>query len=312
MQRSKVTLSGLLLAVGVASLPTVSAQPLITSSPISSNADVYLIQSSMPAQGFMMNNLLLVRPGGVILVDTLPPGPYTPFSAVIHSRTSGQHVNTVINTHWHFDHVGLNSNFRVSEGTGTIIAHWRAGAYLTSAHCIEDIPLCMPAFPDTAQPTQGVYGETTLFPVDERITLKTVENAHSGADLVVYLERANIVYTGDLYFGGMYPIIDRTGGGTVNGMLHGLNQILARIDDSTIVIPSHGVLGNRQSVLEFAAMLETCRKRIRALIAQGLNEQQIMTDSSFADLDAQWGHGFINGPLFRRIVYRDLAPQRGE
>jgi glyoxylase-like metal-dependent hydrolase (beta-lactamase superfamily II) len=168
----------------------------------------------------------------------------------------------------------------------------------------------MPAFPAAAQPTQGVHGEKVLLRGNERITLKTVENAHSGADLVVYLERANIVYTGDIYFGGMYPIIDRNGGGSVNGMLHGLNQILARIDENTIVIPSHGALGNRQSVREFAEMLETYRERVRALIARGLNELQVMSDTSFAGLDAQWGNGFISGPVFRMILYRDLVSQR--
>jgi glyoxylase-like metal-dependent hydrolase (beta-lactamase superfamily II) len=222
----------------------------------------------------------------------------------------GRPVDTVVNTHWHFDHVGLNPDFKRVDHTGKVIAHWRVAGYLTDMRCIEDISLCMQPLPDAA-PTESIYGEMTLQSSNESITLKTVENAHSGADLVVYLERANIVYTGDIYFGGMYPIIDRTGGGTVNGMLHALNQILAHIDERTIVIPSHGILGNRTSVREFADMLENCRKRVRALIAQGFSEQQVMEDSSFADLDAQWGHGFISGPLFRRILYRDLAPQGG-
>jgi glyoxylase-like metal-dependent hydrolase (beta-lactamase superfamily II) len=170
----------------------------------------------------------------------------------------------------------------------------------------------MPAFPETSQPTQGVHGEMTLLRGNERITLKTVENAHSGADLVVYLEQANVVYTGDVYFGGMYPIIDRNGGGTVNGMLHALNQILARVDNSTVIIPSHGVLGNRQAMLEFAEMLKTCRNSVRALIAKGSSESEVMSDPSFAALDAQWGNGFISGPLFRMILYRDLVSQGRE
>jgi cyclase len=59
---------------------------------------------------------------------------------------------------------------------------------------------------------------------------------------VVYLKNANLVYTGDIYFGGMYPIIDRVGGGTVNGTLDALHQLLASIDDKTVVIPAHGRL----------------------------------------------------------------------
>lgn len=309
---NRFLLPALLLAFVLTCVPTVSAQISITSSPISSNSGMYLVQSTIPSQTglFTMNNLLLVDPNSVTLVDTLPPGTYPFFINVIHGRTGTQRVNTVINTSWHFDHVGLNANFKLEEGTDTIIGHWREAEYLTGPHCIEDISMCMPAFPAAAQPNQPVHGEMTLLSGNERINMKTVENAHSGADMVVYFERANLVYTGDIYFGGMYPIIDRTGGGTVNGMLHGLNQILARIDQNTIVVPSHGVLGNRRSVVEFADMLQSSRDRIRALIARGFTEQQVMMDPSFADLDARWGHGFIPGPMFRRIVYRDLAPAR--
>lgn len=310
MNTHQARLTGLVLSAGLAWLTPAAAQPVITSTPISQSPGVFLIQSSI--QGMTMNNLLLVRPDDVLLVDTLPPIPaYGAFSTVIHGRTSGRAVGTVINTHWHFDHVGLNSDFRVTEGAKTIIAHWRAGQYLTSPHCIEENLSCMPAFPDTAQPTEGLRGELTLVRGDERVTLKSVENAHSGADLVVYLKQANIVYTGDLYFGGMYPIIDRNGGGTLNGVIHGLNQIVANIDENTIVVPSHGPVGNRVSVTGFVDMLKTCRRRIRALIAQGMSESQVMTDPSFAELDAKWGNGLLNGPLFRMILYRDLVSQRG-
>jgi glyoxylase-like metal-dependent hydrolase (beta-lactamase superfamily II) len=304
----------LLLAVASTFVPTAAAQPpIITSGPISSSDGVYLVETVLlsPEGEFTMNNLLLVRPDSVVLVDTLPPGLYPLFANEIHAWTAGEPVSTLINTSWHFDHVGLNADFRVFDGTSTIIAHSRAGDYMAELNCIEDIGLCMPPLPEEAQPTQGVRGVVTLLPENERITLKTVENAHSGADLVVYLKEANIVYTGDIYFGGMYPIIDRTGGGTVNGMLHALNQVLARIDENTIVVPSHGVVGTRQSVVEFAEMLKTSRKLIRGFIAEGLTEQQVMFHPSFAALDAQWGNSFVPGPVFRLIVYRDLAPRRG-
>lgn len=313
MKTTKLAVSGLLLVFALTCVPTASAQLSISSTPISTIDGLYHIKTVIQTQtgAFNMNNLLLVRPEKVVLADTLPPGPYLPFINEIHNRTNGEHVGTVINTSWHFDHAGLNAEFRLIEGTDTIIAHWRAGDYMTEPHCIENI-LCMPALPDDAQPTQGVHGEMRLLLQDEKVILKTIENAHSGADLVVYLERANVVYTGDIYFGGMYPIIDRAAGGTVNGMLHGLNQILAAIDEDTIVVPSHGVLGNRQSVLEFAEMLEMCRKEVRALIARGLSEQEVMLAPSFADLDAKWGNGFIPGPVFRMILYRDLAPHRNK
>jgi hypothetical protein len=61
--------------------------------------------------------------------------------------------------------------------------------------------------------------------------------------------------------------------------------------------------------MESADMLKDCRKQVRALIARGLSEEEVMTHPSFTELDEQWGHGFITGPAFRMIVYRDLAPE---
>ena len=304
----------LLLSVMTTLTPTASAQS-ITSVPISSSDGVYLVTTVMPTPDFVftMNDLLLVHPDSVILVDNLPPGPgfYSFFANEIHTLTAGEPVDTLINTSWHFDHVGLNAEFTIFDGTSTIIAHSRVGDYMNKLNCIEEINNCMPPLPVEAQPTEGIHGVVKLLSGSETITLKTVEKAHSGADLVIYLEEANVVHTGDIYFGGMYPIIDLAGGGTVNGMLHALNQVLDSIDEDTIVVPSHGVVGDRQSVVEFSDMLKSNRKLVRKLIAEGLTELQVMFHPSFAALDAQWGNGFIPGPVFRLIVYRDLVSHRG-
>ena len=305
MKTTKLYTSALLLGVGLACAPPALAQHAVT--PLRGGA--YLLQTTVP--GMAVNDLLLVRPDSVVLVDTTIPGFYDSLSAVIHGVTAGRSVDTLISTHWHGDHIGLNADFRVREGTDTIIAHWRTGGFMAQPQFVEDLGMYLPAAPPEAQPTEVVHGEKRLPLSGETMTFKTVENAHSASDLVVYLERANVVYTGDLYFGGMYPVIDRTIGGTVNGMLHALRQMLARIDHQTIVVPSHGPPGNRESVLEFTQMLETCRDRIRALIAMGLTEEQAVAAQPLADLNATWGMGMIPGDLFTLIVYRDLAPQRG-
>lgn len=308
MKTARLVIPGLVLGAALACPLPVLAQPVTTTSQISPG--VYLIHTVAQVLNFNMNNLLLVGPNGTVLLDTLPPIPpaYVALTTAIQGITGRAWPDTIVNTHWHYDHVGLNAEFRAL-GTSTIVSHWGVAQYLIEPHCIDDVAMCMPAFPAEAHPTEIVHGEKTLPLENEVLRLKDLENSHSGADLFVLLERANIAYTGDIYFGGMYPIIDRTGGGTVNGMLDALRQLLARIDEHTIVVPSHGVVGTRQSVVAFMEMLETIRKQVRSLIALGLTEEQVMVHPSFAALDAQWGGGFTPGPLFRRIVYRDLVSE---
>ena len=320
--KSTASICALLFAIGLANPQPAAAQ--FSVQPITGG--IYIVKFTTGT--FNMNNLLVVDPAGVVLVDTLPTlqtltppfALYFPFSGIIASITDGRPVDTIINTSWHFDHVGLNDKFRTLGGTEQILAHWRVGSYLDEAHCNPDFPPpadCTPAYPaPESQPTVGIRGGKLLELQNERISLKTVENAHGGADLFVYLETANIVYTGDVYFGGMYPIIDRLGGGTLNGTLASLRKILALIDDDTIVVPSHGALGHRSDLVEFVEMLEWYRWQIRQLIASGYTEEEVMYDPMFAALDEQWANPgvshIIEGPQFRRILYRDLAPQEGK
>ncbi len=82
------------------------------------------------------------------------------------------------------------------------------------------------------------------------------------------------------------------------------------IDDDTIVVPSHGQVGNRETLIDFMRMLESCRWQVRQLMAKGATDDEVMNDESFGALDAQWFNPatpFISGPLFRRILYRDLC-----
>lgn len=306
MKTSGLAVPGVLIALACAT--PVIAQPVITSTEIAEN--VYVVHTVFPSAGFQMNSMLLRGTDGVVLVDTLNPGPYVPFHAVIHGLTGGDPVGTIVNTSWHFDHVGLNAMFVLQDGTGTIVGHRGMGEYMTEARCLEGGLICNPPAPAEAQPTLEVHGEQCFPFGTETILVKTLENAHSGADLFVYLKEANVVYTGDVYFGGMYPIIDRLSGGTVNGTLAAVNQILDLIDEDTIVVPSHGPVGNRESMIGFADMLKGARQQVRALIARGLTEEEVMAHASFAELDAEWGHGFIDGPTFRMILYRDLTSQK--
>ncbi|HEY5915732.1 MAG TPA: MBL fold metallo-hydrolase [Verrucomicrobiae bacterium] len=307
-----LVLGGMVLVGGA---PPVAAQAPFTVQPL--GPGVYVVKLAVP--GFNMNNLLAVDGDHVVLVDTLPMlgAPLAAgFRATIHAVTLGRPVDTLINTSWHFDHVGLDALFRqpapAGEGTQDILAHWRVEQFLPGGRPMPDLPVGLfnpPPQTPGAEPTFAIHGEKRLVLENETIVLKTVENAHSGADLFIYLQKANVLYAGDIYFGGIYPITDRASGGTINGTLAALRQVLAWIDDDTVVVPSHGQVGNRETLIDSIEMLEGCRWQVRQLIAKGATEDEIMNDASFAALDAQWFNPatpFISGPQFRRILYRDL------
>ncbi len=292
----------LLLAISLAGLQPAKAESSVTLL----DRGLYRIQ----VEGFI-NNLLLVSPDHVVLCDTAYPGYYPLLSSLIDTTTPGRPVDTLITTHWHQDHTGLNADFRLLEGAESIVAHWRTGVIMAEDQFNEDLGAITPAAPLAAQPTLSIHGCKTFRCHGENILLKTIENAHSGADLAVYFEQANVLYAGDLYFGKMFPFIDRSTGGSIQGMIRAGHQLLALMDNNTILVPSHGPLGDQHSLREFIQMLETCRARVHTLIADGLTEDQAIAAEPLADLAPGWGQGFVNADLFTLIIYRDLAPHHG-
>ncbi|MFC1643129.1 MBL fold metallo-hydrolase [Myxococcota bacterium] len=258
-----------------------------------------------------VNNLVLSGRHGLLLVDTIDAGQYDLFRSGL-DQISEQPVEVLINTQWHHDHTGLNADFVVNEGTDTIIAHWHTGDFLSAAQYLEDLDTTVPALPAEAQPNAPVYFGKLLHRSGERILLlSTPPNAHSNTDLVVFFLNSNVVHMGDIYFGDSYPFIDRGSGGTIEGMIQACKLVMLMVNEHTLVVPSHGPVGDRSALKAYINMLETVRNRIQTLVDHGLSEQEAVAEEPLADLDAEWGWFFMSGAAFTTLVYRDLSDLLG-
>src|SRR5438093_457470 len=83
-----------------------------------------------------------------------------------------------------------------------------------------------------------------------------------GADSVVQFRRANVIHGGYTFFNGMYPFIDLSSGGSVNGMIAAADRMLALAGDGTKIIPGHGPLGAKADLKAYRDMLATARDRV--------------------------------------------------
>jgi glyoxylase-like metal-dependent hydrolase (beta-lactamase superfamily II) len=111
------------------------------------------------------------------------------------------------------------------------------------------------------------------------------------------------VHVGDLFFNGIYPFIDAGSGGSLEGVIAGVDDVLGRIDDNTKVIPGHGPLGNKVDLKAYRDMLATVHGRMTALIKEGKNIDEIVAAKPTADYDAKWGGGFLKPDKWVKIVY---------
>jgi glyoxylase-like metal-dependent hydrolase (beta-lactamase superfamily II) len=116
----------------------------------------------------------------------------------------------------------------------------------------------------------------------------------------------DILHTGDTWWNGIYPFMDYSTGGSIDGMIRAAEANLAAATDETIVVPGHGPIGDRSQLLEYREMLVAVRDKVAALKKQGRSLEEIVAARPTADYDAKWGNFVIGPDSFTRLVYEGV------
>ena len=139
-----------------------------------------------------------------------------------------------------------------------------------------------------------------------------VEHAHTDGDAIIHFHDANVVHMGDTFFNGLYPFIDVSTGGSVDGMIAACDRVLGMVDARTRIIPGHGPLSDRAGLQTFRDMLAASRERVRRAIAQGKTLEQAKAAQLTADFDPTWGGSkFMTPERFVEELYSDLSRKPG-
>lgn len=273
------------------------------------NADSVRITTERLAEGVYAmrgqgGNLgLAVGPDAVFLIDD-QFAPLTPKILAAIAAVTDKPVRFLLNTHWHFDHTGSNENF--GKAGALIVAHDNVRRRMSTRQFIEAMKREIPASPAGALPVV-TFNDAMSFHINGgEITAIHLPNAHTDGDAAVYLRRANVIHMGDVYFVG-YPFVDLSSGGTLSGVIRGVDRVLGIINDSTKVIPGHGPTGTRASLRAYRDMLVEVRDRVRRQVRGGASLTRILASKPTAALDAQWGGGFIKADDFVRVVHADVT-----
>jgi glyoxylase-like metal-dependent hydrolase (beta-lactamase superfamily II) len=177
-----------------------------------------------------------------------------------------------------------------------------------------------PAASTRALPTDTYYVDTmklSHFFNGEGVQLIHAPAGHSDGDSLVYFRGTDVIAAGDIFSNDTYPMIDVAHGGTINGVIDGLNHILDlsfaefRTEGGTMIVPGHGRISDSADVAYYRDMVTIIRDRVQDMIKKGMTLDQVKAAKPTADYDGRYGatSGAWTTNQFIEAAYRSLAPK---
>jgi len=138
--------------------------------------------------------------------------------------------------------------------------------------------------------------------------------AHTDGDLMVFFRKSDVIVSGDIFSTDRYPVIDAAHGGTLNGVLDGLNRLIDiavpefNSMGGTRVIPGHGRISNEIDLVEYRDAMTIIADRITQLVLDGKTLEQVKTAGVSLDYDGVYGasNGSWTTEMFVEAAYREI------
>jgi glyoxylase-like metal-dependent hydrolase (beta-lactamase superfamily II) len=286
--------------------------------------NVYMIS------GAGANITLQVGSDVAIAVDSGLPEKSDEVLAAIRSVTD-RHILFIVNTSADVDHTGGNENlaqagwalpntsrnplqkqgearYQMAPGS-SVIAHYNVLERMSAPSGKE------PPVPSALWPTDTYETRYWRLYNDEGVWIYHPPNAHTDGDSYVLFRKSDVVSTGDILNLESYPVIRAEQGGSIDGVVAALNQIIeflqprANEEGGTYVIPGHGHVCDRHDVVDYRDMVTIIRGRIQYHIKQGMTLEQVKAAKPTLDYDGLYGSttGPWTSDMFVEAIYRELS-----
>ncbi len=244
---------------------------------------------------------VLVGPDGIFMVDSQFAPLSQKIAAAIH-QISDKPIRFMVNTHVHGDHTGGNENF-ANMGV-TIFARdelrFRLAHPSPGANGAPGVPA-----PAVALPVVTYEGPVTIHMDGEEVQLIPIRRAHTDGDTLVHFVGNDVLMTGDYYRSIQFPNIDRTNGGSLNGMIEGLGITIGMAGPNTKIIPGHGPMVDRAAVIAHRDMILAIRSKVAALVNQGKTVEEVIAAKPTSDYD-NIPNASTTSERFVRQLYAEL------
>ncbi len=222
----------------------------------------------------------------VAVIDTFESVPAARALLAQIRRRTPLPIRYVINTHYHIDHVTGN---RVFAAAGAVILAQRNVRFWIHTQNLKFFPhptAAQRAWVAGLRAPDVVYRHgVTLYLGGRELDVRVLPG-HTGGDSAILVPDANVVFTGDLFWGhGLPNLIDASTAPLLTTLTR-LSQWPPR--RHAIFVPGHGVIGNRAALLAFRGYIADLRRLVAQARARGLRGQAL-TASVVPQLKARYG-----------------------
>jgi len=245
---------------------------------------------------------VLAGPDGVFMVDA-QFAPLTDKIVAAIKQISPGPIKYMVNTHVHGDHTGGNEN--LAKLGVTILSREELRKRLANPAPGANGAPGTPA-PAAALPVITFSAPTIVHMNGEDIQLIPIPSAHTDGDTLVKFPNADVIMTGDFYRSIGYPNIDRANGGSLNGMLAGLNQIIALAGPNTKIVPGHGAVVDKSAIAAHRDMIVAVRDKIAPMVKKGMTVEQVTAAKPTSDFDTKVPGIGTTGDRFVGQLYAEL------
>ena len=175
--------------------------------------------------------------------------------------------------------------------------------------------------PAAAWPTDTYFDEFHKLPEyfnGEAVIVYHAPAANTDGDSLVFFRHSEVISAGNLFSTVSYPVIDVEKGGTIQGVIAGLNRILDlavaeyRAQGGTWIIPGRGRLSDTADVASYRNMLTMIRDRVKDMTGKGMTLAQVKAARPTMDFDGRYGSttGAWTTDMFVEAVYQSLQEKK--
>jgi len=242
---------------------------------------------------------------GILIVDDQFAPLAEKIRAALRAINPGK-LRFVLNTHWHFDHTGGNA---LLGADSVIVAHSNVLRRLVTGATI--LGQTIPPAPKEALPLV-TYDNVIYFHFDgEEIRVVHYPAGHTDGDSVVFFTGSNVIHMGDDFFAGRFPFVDLDSGGSVEGLIQNIGDIIAKAPAGVKLIPGHGPISTLDDLKAYHATLRETTEIVRQRMRQGKTLEQAKAEG-LPEKYKEWGTGFVKTDQWIETVYRSLKQGEAE